>query len=292
MDPFLPSVPIGFVGGINYEMKDVTLPHNGAPPSTSVELDQSESEFAFAANVLSFEHDTGLWRATALVRVSSVGVVSEAESEEAATGSCFGLDEADWKSWTTATLAFFATPPSAVPRPSPTKLNLSLNTTLVPDLPQPSYIAAIDRARALITLGESYELCLTTQFRTTLPPALAASPYPLYLSLRTSNPARYSAFFHLPLSSFSLLSSSPERFMKIDKHGHAEMQPIKGTVRRSDDPVEDQRRKYALEHDPKERAENLMIVDLCRNDLLGFCNVGSVKVPKLIVAETIQTVHQ
>ena len=93
VDPFLPSVPIGFVGGINYEMKDVTLPHNGAPPSTSVELDQSESEFAFAANVLSFEHDTGLWRATALVRVSSVGVVSEAESEEAATGSCFGLDE-------------------------------------------------------------------------------------------------------------------------------------------------------------------------------------------------------
>ncbi|KAK4700683.1 para-aminobenzoate synthetase, partial [Phenoliferia sp. Uapishka_3] len=289
VDPSLPSVPIGFVGSINYEMKDVTL---GSPVTTDDEPERRDSEFAFASSVLSFEHDTGSWRATALVRVESPGAENEAEREESASGSRFGLEEAEWKSWTSSVLAFFSSSPSTTARPPTSKLNLSLNTTMLPDLDEPAYIDAIDRARALITLGESYELCLTTMFRTTISSNLAASPYPLYLSLRTSNPARYSAYFHLPLSSFSILSSSPERFMKIDKEGNADMQPIKGTVRRSDDPIEDARRKHVLENDEKERAENLMIVDLSRNDLLGFCEVASVEVPKLITVETIQTVHQ
>ena len=81
--------------------------------------------------------------------------------------------------------------------------------------------------------------------------------------------------------------------MRIDRTGKADMKPIKGTVRRSpQDPVEDERRKRALLADEKERAENLMIVDLIRNDMLASCPVETVEVPGLMLIESYQTVHQ
>ncbi|BGP36016.1 para-aminobenzoate synthase, (PABA) [Rhodotorula toruloides] len=280
-----PPCPVGFVGSIGYELKDVALPLSARSRSRLNEENKPEAVLAFADRVLSYAYDSGEWCAIGLV-------VTGRQPEEADDlTSGLGAEEEEWSEWLSMirkTLA--STPPrtqSQTPAPLP--------TDFAPDQSRSSYIESIERARQSIIAGNAYELCLTTQFRSTLPAdsPLVADPYPLYLQLRAANPAPYSAYFHLPSSDLTLLSSSPERFIRIDRHGRADMKPIKGTVRRApDDPVEDERRKQALEADTKERAENLMIVDLIRNDLLASCTVESVEVPKLMKVETYQTVHQ
>lgn len=286
-NPSEPSVPLGFVGSFGYEMKAVTLPH-----CKTSDTDQSDAEFAFASTVITYEHSTGLWTVSGLLRLEGwTGEEIECETEMQCR---FGLGEAEWTTYSSQAKAYFATKPG----PSPTdtmfcsKASHLSTDMLTSDLSESDYKPAIESARASIVAGDAYELCITTQFRATLSAALAADPYPLYRSLRQSNPAPYSAYFHLPQSNLAILSSSPERYMQITKQGQVEMKPIKGTVRRSNDPIEDARRKAELEHDEKERAENLMIVDLCRNDLLAFCQVESVLVPRLMVVETYETVHQ
>lgn len=279
-------VPIGFVGYLGYEMKHVTMPLS-APDAAHPHPAQSDTELAFASAVLSLHHATGQWTASALVRLQDIDSTAGPLSP-----SNLGLGEDEFRQWLSTVQAFFATPPAPTTPAMSSADKTALLSSLQPDLGPTAYQAAIEQARELLVAGEAYELCLTTQFRTSLPASVASDPYPLYLSLRAGNPAPYGAFFHLPRSELAVLSSSPERFLSIDGNGVAEMKPIKGTVRRSDDSVEDERRRDALEHDEKERAENLMIVDLCRHDLLAVCEVGSVEVPKLMVVESYQTVHQ
>jgi para-aminobenzoate synthetase len=280
----LPSVPVGFIGYISYEMKAVTMPLSR--PTTTRHTDEAGkqdecgTEFAFADKVLSYEHDTGKWFASGFVRV---------KGDE---GDRFGIEEQEWDSWTSAVESYFSTCPSTPFRPI---ASVPLPSSFSSDQSRESYISSIESARSSITLGNAYELCLTTQFRATLPSdsPLLDDPYPLYLSLRATNPAPYSAYFNLPKSDLAILSSSPERFLRSSTSGKVSMKPIKGTVRRCpEDPEEDDRRKRTLEADEKERAENLMIVDLIRNDLLGFCQVESVEVTGLMKIETYETVHQ
>lgn len=285
-DTSLGSAPLGFVGYLGYEMKHVTLPLSRPGPDQFSDT-QTDAEFAFAAAVLSFEHVTGRWTASALVKLD------EDEEEAVGLSSCnFGLSEAEWQAWLGDVQRFFGSAPAPLAAGLTKDEKASILGSLKPDHDAHTYKAVIEAARALLIAGEAYELCLTTQSRTRLAPSLAADPYPLYLALRAGNPAPYGAFFHLPQSDLAILASSPERFMSIDSEGWAEMKPIKGTVRRSDDPEEDERRRMQLEQDEKERAENLMIVDLCRHDLLGVCELASVAVPKLMVVESYQTVHQ
>jgi para-aminobenzoate synthetase len=149
-----------------------------------------------------------------------------------------------------------------------------------------SYRALIDSCRRAIYEGESYELCLTNRIDVPFEfDALAT-----YRILRRENPAPYSAFLRLP--GVSVLSSSPECFLKGDAAGAVESRPIKGTTRRSPEPDEDVALARQLATSEKERAENLMIVDLVRNDLGRVCDVGSVHVPSLFRVETYATVHQ
>jgi para-aminobenzoate synthetase len=148
------------------------------------------------------------------------------------------------------------------------------------------YLSDIAKSQAELLAGESYEVCLTDQFSTDASP----EPFELYRQLRRSNPSPFAAF--LRFGEHAVVSSSPERFLSVDRERQVMARPIKGTISRVDDPVEDEARVKHLEGDEKTYAEHLMIVDLLRNDLGVVCDVESVKVPDLMVIEPYATVHQ
>ena len=148
------------------------------------------------------------------------------------------------------------------------------------------YRGLIQSALRAIREGETYEVCLTNRLSGTC----NLEPFEVYRALRTLNPASYGAFVRV--HSLSILCSSPELFLKIASDGVVESRPIKGTARRAADPVEDERRACELAQSVKNMSENLMIVDLLRNDLNTVCEVGSVHVPKIFHVERHASVHQ
>jgi para-aminobenzoate synthetase len=148
------------------------------------------------------------------------------------------------------------------------------------------YLADILRSQAELAAGESYEVCLTDQISTDASP----DPFHLYKTLRHTNPAPFAAY--LKLGEAAIVSSSPERFLSVDRERRVEARPIKGTSSRAEDPERDAALRAELTEDEKTYAEHLMIVDLLRNDLGRVCDVGSVSVPELMIVEDYATVHQ
>jgi para-aminobenzoate synthetase component 1 len=148
------------------------------------------------------------------------------------------------------------------------------------------YLASIEAIKEEVLAGKVFEVCLTQRFDLPPPAALRERPgwdpaggRELYGILRAVNPAPMSAYLRLPGA--EILSASPERFSSLDRAGVVETRPIKGTRPRGLDEAEDRALADDLRSAEKDRAENLMIVDLCRNDLGKVCRFGSVRVHEL-----------
>jgi para-aminobenzoate synthetase component 1 len=147
------------------------------------------------------------------------------------------------------------------------------------------YVDAVTRVRDYIIAGDIFQANLSQR----LEAPLEEDPWHLYRRLREVNPAPFAAY--LEFDGAYVASASPERFLRVDPEGRVETRPIKGTRPRGQSPLHDAALSRALRDSEKDRAENLMIVDLLRNDLSRTCRPGTVRVPELFALEEYQTVH-
>jgi para-aminobenzoate synthetase len=270
----LPDLPFefdcGFVGYLGYELKaecGYASPHESELPDAC---------FLLADRVIAFDHEGGC---TYLLCLHELGGEAAAEAWLGATAARLSsLQEAP----TGESGEGRRTLPAFVRRPSPDSPPSALSLSRSPE----QYVEDVETSLDHLRSGDSYEICLTNQ----LSLDTDADPLDLYRRLRRANPAPFSAY--LRFGDLAILSSSPERFLRVSRDGGAEARPIKGTSRRGATPAEDAHLAAALAADEKNRAENLMIVDLLRNDLGAVCEIGSVEVPQMMEVESYETVHQ
>jgi para-aminobenzoate synthetase len=258
----------GFAGYLGYELKaecGANRAHSSPFP---------DAAFVFAARMIAFDHELGH---TYLLSLSQPETKTAAEAWLSATESRL--------------LALAETTPSGDPgedsaEPPRCCSDESSLGSLHLTRSHAQYVDDIATCLDHLREGESYEVCLTNSIEVDV----NVDPLDLYLDLRRVNPAPFAAY--LRFGELAVLSSSPERFLEVDPAGRVEAKPIKGTSRRGATPEEDALLARRLREDEKNRAENLMIADLLRNDLGSVCEVGSVEVPALIALETYETVHQ
>ncbi len=180
--------------------------------------------------------------------------------------------------WNALVRLFSDTPPER--RRAPFRVTSPVTSNLTPQ----HYGRAFDRILDYISAGDCYQVNLAQRFSA----QASGDPWLAYQRLRLINPAPYSAFLSTPYA--QILSASPERFLRVENR-QVETKPIKGTRPRAGHPRLDAELIAELVASEKDRAENLMIVDLLRNDLSKNCELGSVKVPKLFEVESFATVH-
>jgi para-aminobenzoate synthetase len=154
------------------------------------------------------------------------------------------------------------------------------------DLTLADYGAAFHSIRGALERGDSYQLCFTYPLRR----PFEGDPLALHARLRRENPAPFAAFVEAPFG--AIVSSSPERFLKVGRTGRIEARPMKGTAALSSDPEERERASRELVTSEKTRAENLMIADLLRNDLGRVARLGSVRASRPALLEEHATVLQ
>jgi para-aminobenzoate synthetase component 1 len=172
----------------------------------------------------------------------------------------------------------------SAPPPEKARSPFRVVSPVASNLSHEAYARAFRRIRGYIHDGDCYQVNLAQRFSA----AAAGDPWLAYQRLRIINPAPYSAYLNTPYG--QILSASPERFLRVED-GRVETRPIKGTRPRAGHPRLDAELVETLRASEKDRAENLMIVDLLRNDLSKACRLGSVKVPKLFDVESYATVH-
>ncbi len=171
---------------------------------------------------------------------------------------------------------------SPAPEPAPDCGHLAWRS----NFSRQAYEEAVEKVRDYIRAGDIYQANIAQRFTADLPEGF--DPFALYRRLRETNPAPFGAYQEF--EGLTLASSSPERFVRLDGR-HVETRPIKGTAKRLPDPAQDRAAAEGLAASAKDRAENVMIVDLLRNDLSRVCTPGSVAVPVLCGLETYAGVH-
>ncbi len=176
-------------------------------------------------------------------------------------------------------------PQAAPPLPDGAGVRLA---PLRPMISQGEYGAAFARARDYIAAGDCYQINLTFPLASRLS---GGDPLQLYAALAAHQPVSHGAYVDLGQGP-AIVSRSPELFVRLDAQGRIEARPMKGTAPRDPDPARDAALAAGLAASDKNRAENLMIVDLLRNDIARISRVGSVRVPELFTVETFGTVHQ
>lgn len=252
----------GFAGWLGYELKAEC--GGGAAHRSSL----PDAALVFADRMLAFDHAE---RRTYLLALAEPG--GEAEAER-------------WLAATARRLEPLPRTQREVPfSPDVTERNHAMGGPRLARARE-RYLQEIAECGRLLAEGETYEVCLTNAVEADVAP----DPPELYRRLRRVNPAPFSAYVRC--GDVAVLSSSPERFLRIGADRWAESKPIKGTSRRGESPAEDAQLAERLRTDEKSRAENLMIADLMRNDLGSVCEVGTVHVPSLMHVESYETVHQ
>ncbi|KAJ1304271.1 hypothetical protein OPQ81_005431 [Rhizoctonia solani] len=303
----------GFVGYFGYEMKAGALPgYDHAPPDNSSTPHAPDAQFMFADRLIAYDHWNKTWTALGLVRNETKN--DDKSLLEKETGLRIGMPDSEFTSWVSqleqklSGLAESGEPVASTSQVEPLPLSFTYDSA------SKAYKSAIQACQSHIADGNSYELCLTGQY-TASARGHNLDYWAIYKHFRIQNPATHAAFISFPATQTTIMSCSPELFIRFDGANgrQAVMKPIKGTLKRSRckcgglcklpacgsrkaecDAARykmDQERVRAFVNDPKETAENLMIADLIRANLLEFCSPSSVDVPKLFALETYENVY-
>jgi len=276
--------PVPFLGGaVGYFSYDLCRFIEHLPSTAVDDLKLPECYFAFYDAIVAFDH---LENKVYLVATG----FPEMEDEKRLRRARVRLEE--MRSWLGSRDSVVAreTKPhhdrgnrdsfvAGPPREDAQDEEVALKSNFTPE----EYKRVVNRVREYIAAGDVFQVNLSQRFEADL----KIPAYELYKRLRTINPAPFASYLGFP--DLAIVSASPERFLRV-QGDLVETRPIKGTRPRGKDRAEDERLAKELVHSPKDRAENVMIVDLERNDLGRVCQYGTVKVTELAVLETFPTV--
>ena len=267
---------LGYVGCLAYELKSQTC------GQAAHRTDTPDAALLFADRMLAIDHRDGCCYLLALSADPGDDHEDDAIDDD---GAGAWLDEMSRRLRALPTAG--ARPPRAAgATPLIGMDDAAARRLLRPRHDSEAYIDRIADCLEQIREGESYEICLTN----CVTADVELDPATAYARLRELSPVPYGAL--LEFSDAAILSASPERFVSVRCDGTVESKPIKGTRPRGATVAEDEALRDELAEHEKDRAENLMIVDLVRNDLNMVCEIGSVHVPRLFDVETYAPVHQ
>jgi para-aminobenzoate synthetase component 1 len=270
--------PVPFVSGaVGYFSYDLCHFVECLPSTAIDDLKLPESYFAFYDTIVAFDHLEG----RAYLVATGFPELEEGQRLRRARVRLDGMK--DWLYATSSSQEASLQRKEKLREGEFQSAQENRKITLKSNFTSEEYMKAVNRVREYIAAGDVFQVNLSQRFEADL----KIPPYELYKRLRAINPAPFASYLNFP--GIAIVSASPERFLKVQSD-LVETRPIKGTRPRGRDSVEDERLAHELIQSAKDHAENLMIVDLERNDLGRVCRYGTIKVTELAILETFPTV--